>query len=147
MKYEVDQSVKVEQTNRNTIIAIANDKYAYTLKIDSKIKQSIQKYFNKIKKPKMFAVYLFTAGLIVLIKKSKIQNSVAIIDLEYYGYNKIIENELNKNINQKLEFRFSRIGKKSPAHNLAYLTFKRRIKPNYIINKSELEKIVLKMIR
>lgn len=128
MKYEVDQSVKIEQTNKDTAISIASKDYSYTVKIDSKIKQSIQKYFNKIKKPKLFAVYLFTSGLIILIRKSK-----------------LILNELNKNIDQNLEFRFLSIGKKSPAHDLAYKTFKKKIKPSYIISKIELEKLVFKM--
>lgn len=147
MKYDVDQSVKIEQTNKDTIISIANKEYSCTLKIDSKIKQSIQKYFNKIKKPKVFAVYLFTSGLIILIKKSNLRNSVITIDLEYYGHNKLILNELNKNIDENLEFRFLSIGKKSPAHDSAYKAFKKKAKPNYLANKIELEKLFLKMIR
>lgn len=147
MKYEVDQSAKTEQTNRDTIISIANKELFYTLKISSRIKQSLQKYFNKIKKPKLFAVYVFTSGLILLIKQSKLKNETVVIDLEYYGYNDLIHRELDKHINQNLEFRFSSIGKKSPAHDSAYKAFKKKIKTNYVVDKLELEKLVLKMLK
>ncbi|MEK7168967.1 MAG: hypothetical protein AAB532_00435 [Patescibacteria group bacterium] len=147
MKYEVDQSAKTEQTNKDTIISIANKDLFYTLKINSKIKQSLQKYFNKIKKPKLFAVYVFTSGLILLIKQTKLKNTTVIIDLEYYGYNSLIHRELNKHLNQNLEFRFSSIGKKSPAHDSAYKVFKKKVKPNYLVNRLELEKLVLQMLK
>lgn len=147
MKYEVDQSGRIEETNRHTIISIANRDYSYTVKIDSKIKKSIQKKFQKIGKPKMFGVYGFATGLIILLKLSKIKNSVVIVDMEYDGYNKVISNELIKNINQNLEFRFSNIGKKSPAHTSAYATFKKHDKPNHKIGSSEFERIIMKMIR
>ena len=146
MKYEVDQSAKIEQTNKDTVISIANKEYSYSIKINSKIKQSLQKYFNLIRKPKMFAVYLFTTGLIILIKKSGVKNSVVTIDLEYLGYNKVISNELSKNTNQDLDFRFSNIGKGSPAHDSAYKTFKKKTKPDYVASKSEVEAIIFKMI-
>lgn len=147
MKYEVDQSGRIEETNRHTIVAIANEDYSYTVKIDSRIKRSIQRKFQKIGKPKMFAIYGFTSGLIILLKKSKIKNSVIIIDIEYDGYNEIIRRELNKNSNQDLEFRFSNIGKKSPAHKIAYSVFKNNSRQNYKVSLIELEKIIMKMIR
>lgn len=147
MKYEIDQSGRVEETNRHTIISVASESYSYSIKIDSKIKKLVQKKFQKLGKPKMFAVYGFIRGLIILLKKSRIKNSVVTVDIEYDGYNKIINNELYKNIDQNLEFRFSSIGKKSPAHKSAYTTFKKRIKPNYNINLAEFEKIVRRMIR
>jgi len=56
MKYEVDQSGRIEETNRHTIIAIANKEYSYAVKIDSKLKRIIQRKFQKIGKPKMFGV-------------------------------------------------------------------------------------------
>lgn len=147
MKYEVDQSGRIEETNRHTVIAIANKNYSYTVKIDSKIKKLIQRKFQKIKKPKMFGVYGFVVGLILLLKKSKIKNSIVIIDIEYDGYNKVITNELIKNIDQDLEFRFSNIGKRSPAHICAYTIFKKREKPSYNIEFKEFEKLIMKMIR
>lgn len=70
MKFEVDQSGRIEETNRHTVIAIANKNF---------------------------------------------------------------------------EFRFTNIGKKSPAHHSAYSTFKKKNKANYIIEIKELEKIMLNM--
>lgn len=147
MKYEVDQSGRIEETNRHTIISIASREYSYTVRINSKVKKLIQKKFQKMKKPKMFGIYGFIVGVIILIKKSKIKDSVVIIDIEYDGYNKVITNELIKNINQNLEYRFSNIGKKSPAHVSAYTVFKKRSKPDYKIDLVEFEKLIIKMIK
>ena len=147
MKFEVDQSGRIEETNRLTVISIASKDYSYTVKIDSKIKRVIQKKFQKIGKPKMFGVYGFTTGLIILLKLSKVKNSVVVIDIEYDGYNKVISNELTKNTKQNLEFRFTNIGKKSPAHKTAYAVFKKRSKQDYKIDLDEFDKLVMKMIR
>lgn len=147
MKYEIDQSGRIEETKRHTILAIASKNYSYTIKIDSGTKRRLQTYFHKIGKPKMFGVYGFTVGLVILIKKSKIKNSVITIDTEYLGYEKVIKNELFKGTNQNLEFRFLSIGKKSPAHISAYTVFKKRNKSDYKIGLNEFEKLIMKMIR
>lgn len=145
MKYEVDQSGRFEETNRHTIVSIANKEYSYTIEIDSKIKRNIQKKFQKLGKPKMFGVYGFASGVIILIKKSKIKNSVVIIDIEYDGYSKILKEIFVKYLDQSLEFRFSNIGKKSPAHGSAYSTFKKKSKVNYIVKIDEIERLMLNM--
>lgn len=145
MKFEVDQSGRIEETNRHTVIAIANKTFSYTVRIDSKIKRSIQRKFQKIGKPKMFGVYGFASGVIILVKNSKIKDSVIIIDIEYDGYNKILKEIFVKYLDKNLEFRFTNIGKKSPAHHSAYSTFKKKNKANYIIKIKELEKIMLNM--
>lgn len=145
MKYEVDQSGRIEETNRHTIISIANKDFSYTVKIDSKTKKVIQKKFQKLKKPKMFGVYGFASGVIILIKRSKIKNSVVIIDIEYDGYNKILKEIFIKYLDKSLEFRFFNIGKKSPAHYFAYSTFKKKNRPHYIIKTEELQNLMINM--
>ncbi len=147
MKFEVDQSGRIEETKSYTIIAIACKDYSYTVKIDSNTKRRLQTYFHKIGKPKMFGVYGFVSGLILLIKRSKVINSVVIIDIEYKGYNKVILNELMKNTDQNLEFRFTNIGKNSPAHHSAYAVFSKYNKTDYNIKSEEFEKLITKMIR
>lgn len=145
MKFEVDQSGRIEETNRHTIISIANKVYSFTVKIDSKSKKIIQKKFQKLKKPKMFGVYGFASGVIILVRNSKIKNSVLIIDIEYDGYNKILKEIFIKYLDKSLEYRFLNIGKSSPAHKSAYSTFKKYTKANYIIKLEELEKLMLNM--
>lgn len=145
MKYEVDQSGRIEETNRPTIISIANKNYSYSVKIDSKIKRSIQKKFQIIGKPKMFSVYGFASGVIILIKKSKVKNSVVTVDVEYDGYNKILKEIFEKYLDSSIEFRFISIGKKSPAHIVAYSVFKNKANPNYLIKIQEIEKLMLNM--
>lgn len=145
MKFEIDQSGRIEETNRPTIISVANKEYSYTVKIDSKIKRLIQKKFQIIGKPKMFGVYGFASGVIILVKSSKIKNSVIVIDIEYDGYNKILKEIFTKYLDKSLEYRFLNIGKSSPAHKSAYSTFKKNTKANYIVKLEELEKLMLNM--
>lgn len=146
MKYEVDQSGRIEETNRHTIISVANKDYSYSIKIDSKIKKVLQNKFKQIGKPKMFGVYGFTVGLIILLRKSKIKNSVVTIDIEYDGYSGVISRELIKNTNQNLEFRFGNIGKKSPAHKSAYNVFKKLNKADYLVDLIEYSNLTMKMV-
>lgn len=147
MRFEIDQSGRIEETNRDTIIAIANKDLSFAIRIKANIKRQIELKYRKIKKPKMFAVYGFTAGVIILIKKSKIKQGTVIIDIEYPGYEKMIITILRKYLTDRFEFRFLSIGRKSLAHNRAYLTFKKKILQNYTLNKNELESQMRKFLR
>lgn len=89
MKYEIDQSGRIEETNKVTIIFIANNLFSYTVKIQAKVKRVVELKFKKADKPKLFAIYGFAAGLIILITKSKVSNSNVFIDVEYDGYQTI----------------------------------------------------------
>ncbi len=139
MKYEIDQSGRIEETNKVTIISIANNLFSYTVKIQAKVKRVVELKFKKANKPKLFAIYGFAAGLIILITKSKVSNSNVFIDVEYDGYQTIIEDILRRFIPKKQNITFSHknIGKSSPAHYVAYKTYKSKQKANYTVGLRE----------
>ena len=53
MRIEIDQSGKIENTNKNTIIAFSNNKFK-SIFISAKDKREIQKFFRRIGKPRIF---------------------------------------------------------------------------------------------
>ena len=53
MRIEINQSNKVEQTNKDTIIDVSNKK-SFTILISRKIKRKLQEEFRKQGKPRLF---------------------------------------------------------------------------------------------
>ena len=58
MRIEIDQSGKIENTNKNTIIAFSNNKFK-SIFISAKDKREIQKFFRRIGKPRIFVYKTF----------------------------------------------------------------------------------------
>ena len=139
MIYEIDQSGRIEETNRDTIISIANKNFSKTVRIKSSTKRSVEYKYKKLEKPKMFAVYGFTAGVVMAIKESKLKNGSILIDIEYPSYEKIIGSILRKIFKDKFNFKWKNIGRSSPAHNSAYRVFKKRAKADFVVSQNELE--------
>ena len=149
MNIEIDQSGKVENTSKNTVIAFSNDIFG-TIFISAQEKREIQKFFRKIGKTKVFVYRLF-AALIFLLINDHLKNLKRItIDEEYSGKENLIKSYLVQNIRRVYRgfsaenISFKRIGKKSKAHNLAYLVFKGKNSPNRVVKTSELLKILFK---
>lgn len=129
MRIEIDQSGKIEDTNRPTVISYSNSKMK-TLIILSKDKKLIQKLFRQAGRPKIF-VYRTFAVLIFLLLKDDIKNKdQIIIDKEYIGYEKLIKRfilELCQKFDLKIEpdsIHFKEIGKKSNAHKIAINSYR-----------------------
>lgn len=125
MKIEIDQSGKIEDTNKDTVVAFSNDVFGSIL-IKGKDKREIQKIFRKIGKRRIFVYRLFAILIFLLIKKYIKKISQMIIDEEYPGKTGIIKDFLLREIRKirpdfpKDGILFQRIGKKSKAHYLAY---------------------------
>lgn len=85
MKVDIDQSIKIEDTSRDTVIAFSNS-ISYS-------KDMILEMLKKLrrKQPRIY---------------------------------------------------FRQIGKKSEAHNRAYLTYKKKLKPDIVLKQKELENLV-----
>ena len=128
MKIEVDQSGKIEDTNRLTIVAYSNG-YAKSLMITAKVKKSVQSIFRKIKQPKTFISKLFAAAIFMLIKEKYKKIDTLIIDNEYPGHEKIIKRYLIEYIEQSgldpdnINIYIRSIGRKSKAHSAAWQAF------------------------
>lgn len=127
MKIEIDQSGKIEETNKNTIIAFSNGSHA-TVLISSNTKRQLLKIFRNQGEPKIFIYRVFTAGVFLLIKPYLSSITTIIIDIEWFGKERLISDIffefMHKNkLLQKPDIYFRSIGKDSPAHILALKTY------------------------
>lgn len=148
MKYQIDQSIKIEQTQKDTILGIANG-ITYTILIRCQTKRKLQDKFRKMGNPRLFVYRSFIAGIVLLIKYAEVkEKDLVTIDREYFGLEKLLKDiyhEMSKkHLKNTIEISFSLIGKKSRAHQISFLTMKRKIRPSREITYKELAKIALK---
>ena len=125
MRIEIDQSGKIENTSKNTVIAFSDDKFKSIL-LHSQDKREIQKFFRRIGKPRIYVYRVFAILILLLIKDQLKEIKEIVIDEEYPGKDSLIKNLLLQEIRKikpqflKENIVFSKIGKKSRAHFLAY---------------------------
>lgn len=144
MKYYLDQSIRIEQTNQDTVIGLADEKgkSSFVLVIPAKVKRQLQEYHRRQGLPKIFMINVFTAGIILAIEKSGFSISSLIIDIEYPGYETRIQRSIGSHFSNQFSILFSAIGKLSSAHYVAYGTYIGKRKPN---NKATFQ-VLLKII-
>lgn len=145
MIYQIDQSGKIEQTNKVTIIALANGKKT-TIKITSTEKQKLIKTILELDKPKKKYVHkIFAALLFLLLKNEKIKDTIT-IDKEYYGHEADIKNILlqlfEKHKSKIPEIDFGLVGKKSPAHNSGIKVFRKEHRPTLVITAKDILEVL-----
>lgn len=125
MNIEVDQSGKIEDTSKNTVVAFSNAEFK-SIFISMQDKREVQKIFRKIGRSRVFVYKLFAILIFLLVKKYLKRIDQIIIDEEYPGKAKLIKNFLLQEIRKikqdfdKNDIVFKRIGKKSRVHYLAY---------------------------
>jgi len=147
MKVEINQSNKIEQTNKDTIIGLANEK-TFTILIKSKTKRKLQGEFRKQGKPRLFVYRVFVASVVLLFKYAQFKNiSKIIIDEEYYGKDKMLKSMFlemwSKFFKEIPEISFEKIGKKTKVHNICYLTMKGKYKPDRAVSFIEIRHLAL----
>ncbi|MEK6983476.1 MAG: hypothetical protein AABX33_02800 [Nanoarchaeota archaeon] len=143
MHIEVDQSGKIEQLDKNTVIAFSN-KNQYSVLITKEIKKDI---FNLYKgKVKDLRYRLFCIGIYYCLKDYIKEKELITICFEYQGKENLIKSFLldylrgdNAKIDPKI-IRFGVIGKHSNAHAVAIDVFRGNRKPNKILPLNEIEK-------
>lgn len=145
MRIEIDQSGKVEKTSKHTYLAFSNDEY-YILKITAREKQRLQKYFRKIGKPKLFVYFTFVILLTILLKKIKNKNHLIVLDKEYPGQDHQIRELIKVFYPHFLIENISirSVGKKSRAHFYAHGAAINKIKPNLVLNASDVLRVLNK---
>lgn len=149
MNIEIDQSGKVEQTNKDTVIAFSDDKFK-SIFISAKDKREIQKVFREIRKSRVFVYKLFSILIFLLIKKHIKRIDQIIIDQEYPGKAKLIKNFLLQEIRRiKRDFSkdniiFKRVGKKSRAHFIAYGVAIGKRKPDIEVTAKDVLEMIIK---
>lgn len=144
MIVEIDQSGKVEDTSRPTAVAFANGKKGGSILILAREKRKLQRFFREIGEPKLFAYKVF-AVLIFLIIQDHLKNiDRIVIDAEYPGHEYVIKQVLLRLIRRRHPrfdaaiIIFRQIGRKSAAHNLAWLTFQKKQKASQQVTAKDI---------
>jgi|SRR3989304_6631589 len=141
MIYQIDQSGKIEDTHKLTIIASANSK-TKVLKISATEKQTLVNQMREIEFPRKTYIYKIFAGLVFLLLKNYKNIDAVIIDKEYPSHEpdiKLFIIQLFKRTNKNCpEISFGHIGKQSKAHKVALAAFRGEIKPDFIVKKEDL---------
>lgn len=143
MKYQIDQSIKIEQTESDTILAISND-VKFAIRLKAKDKRLLQARFRASNEPSVFIYFVFAALVGILIKNVKPKQKI-LIDHEYLGHEDIIKLKLTQILQKQsifTEFEFGYVGKRSPAHDLAAKIATGKAKANKIITEKEILKFV-----
>ena len=118
-RFEVDQSVRIEESNKDTIIGIANEEHSFTVVIPLQAKRTLFEIYRRQGKRKFFAPEVFALSVLSAAQKSGLRFVDLIIDVEYLGYEKRITN-LIKPFLPDVNIYFATIGKESPAHYAAH---------------------------
>ena len=139
--YQIDQSGKIEQTSKSTVIAVSNGK-SLSILISAKEKRRLEKIFRLAGKPYMFIFITFTVLIYLLIRNHLEEIDNLNIDREYKGYEPLIKKYLVEVLRRggaKVipDIHFTEIGKTSRAHKLAIKTYRKQIKPTMVINAKE----------
>lgn len=145
MRIEIDQSGKIENTSKHTYLAFSNTQHS-VLKISSIEKRKLQKYFRNKGKSKIFIYITFATLVILLLKNIKIKNIQIIIDIEYTGRGRLIKNFI-KVLDPTFptdDISFHQVGKKSPAHFLAYGTAIKKLNPDLVVNAKQVLNVIKK---
>ena len=147
-KLQIDQSGKIEQTNVNTVVALANGKY-FTVVLRKKDKRIIEKIFKKIGKIKSYPYIVFASLVAILLKEASVKQRV-VVDREYIGHeNTIRERVLHYLLvlgeNHEPMIVFGHVGKLSRAHDTAAKVGSKKIKPNKIVSIEEVLELVLEV--
>jgi len=146
MRVEVDQSGRVDQTDRITVLALANG-LRYSIQVPATAKRSCLRELRRkwsSKDPKSGYVVLFATLLFFLLKAHVPKLKTVLVDVELPGHEASIkEHVLNlfKRHGMKMDrdiIDFQRVGKKSPAHDLAIKVFRGKVAADRKVTAEEI---------
>lgn len=146
MEIEVDQSVKIEDTSEDTVLAFSNERH-FAILIPAEAKRQALAYLRRRGKSRRISVLLvFAAGLFLLLRNSAADATLITIDQEYEGkkHEAVIKGRL-----LQLLYRagwqgdsdcitFGLVEKKSRAHKQAWGVHQGKIVPDYRVTADEL---------
>lgn len=128
--YQIDQSGKIEQTNRLTVVAVANGK-TFSIRINAKDKKILKKIFREWDKPNIFSIQVFAILIYVLLEKAQLNGIDVVIDKEYLGHEDLIKSYIIQLMHKfqkvglsKENIEFGFVGKSSSAHYAAHSAFR-----------------------
>jgi hypothetical protein len=139
MGLEIDQSGKIEQTEKDTVLCLSNDKW-YAICIPRNVKRKLQLFFRSNRQIRNFIILTHVAGLFILLQKVKPGKKVYVD--EEYGDKKAIIHKLMQEMSDKKMFQpvieFKLIGKNSRADYFAGLIAQKLLKPTWILGFEEI---------
>ncbi len=149
MRIEIDQSWKIEKTNKPTVIAFSNSQTEGSVLVFQEVKKLAFAYLEeRFGRDKINIIRIFAAGIVILLKAYNLKTVSLVVDREYPGYEHALQS-LIVDYGKKLEFMLDaedisirEIGKKSEAHWLAYDVFAGKKKAGRVINLHELLKVL-----
>ena len=146
MKYEVDQSGKVEQTERNTVLACTNGK-SVTILLKKSEKRALQSAFKRVGSQRIFPYLTFSALLALLIKKLGHFGRIT-VDNEYTGHERLVSQKTSEyllvtGVKSRPVIVFSHVGKLSKAHNMAHEVAVKKKKPTFTVSAKEVFTLIL----
>lgn len=125
MTYQIDQSIKIEKTNKTSYVCLANGEILVS-SISARDKKELKLYFRELEKLLIFKLFTFSVLCAKIIIQAKVGS--VIIDTEYSGHERQIKSFILQIF--KMEgfeepiVSFAQVGKKSSAHKGAYEAFK-----------------------
>jgi hypothetical protein len=141
---EVDQSVKIEQTQGDTVLAFSDD-IERAILVTAEVKRACQQELRaKGVKPGMIALRMFAAGILLLLENQMEDIGSVTIDTEYEGKEGEIKGLLLRSIFKwipafpKETITFRGIGRQSRAHLLAWQIHKGQRQPDKRVALREL---------
>lgn len=146
MRIEIDQSGKIEQTNKPTVVALSNHK-TKSVKITAVEKQKLIKTILELGRPNRTYAYQALAVLIFFLLRQEKFTEV-LIDTEYQGHTASIKEILIQLFQKEClafpEIKFGLIGKKSRAHSLAIKVFRKEGKPDLLLKATDVLELLYK---
>lgn len=140
MTYQIDQSGKIEQTDKDTVIAYSNGK-PYAVLIPRKLKRRCQEAFRLHGFTSVFIYYLFAVGVFYALEKLT-KGAQIIIDDEYPNREKLIKSFvqmlLRRNQKPQHAIHFARIGNRPSAHYAAKDVFDRKKECNKRVTMADI---------
>jgi len=145
-RIEVDQAGAKTDKHGDTVLAFS-DGISKAILIPAPLKQKARSYLEgraRTKKAKQtYYLKLFAAGIVLLIKDYLDQIQPLIIDIEWVGQEASIKGMILRYLRRlNLSFpagsiEFQKITKRSRAHTKAYLTYKRKLRPDHRVSEAE----------
>lgn len=148
MKLFIDQSGKVEDTSKNTVLGFSN-KINGSIMIKAVEKRKLLKVFREQNRPKIFTFQLFSILVYNLLVKYKIKNHIVCLDTEYTGQNDLIKSFIVQLIKKfkgidiaAHDIHFVLIGKQNNAHKMAIIGYRKNKAGFYLSSKDILKEIM-----
>lgn len=150
MIYKIDQSGKVEDIGKDTVLAISNGQ-SFAIKITARTKIALKQMFGKSNRGKVYVYKIFSILIYLLITNCCFKVREVIVDEEYSGQDRLIKDMLSQlftnNRKEMPEIYFARIGNRPKVHYAAYNVFTRKIKANRVFSLREIMNLTTKKDR